>query len=260
VTSAGQGANGATSVNGDGSVTYTPNAGFSGSDSFGYSVSDGNGGVASASVTVTVNGPINSPPVALDDGATTDQGVPVTIAVLANDSDPDGDPLSVSGIASQGAGGFASVNADGTVTYAPMTGFTGADSFVYEASDGQGGTASASVTVTVNATNNQAPVAQDDSAETKPGASVTVAVLANDSDPDGDPLTVTVVKPGGKGTVTVNPDGTLTFTPDAKAKGQESLSYTVEDIVGNSASATVSIAINNGKGDENGNGKGKPKS
>jgi hypothetical protein len=257
VTSAGQGANGATTVNGDGSVSYAPNAGFTGTDSFGYSVSDGNGGAASASVTVTVNGPVNSPPVALDDSATTDEGVPVAIAVLANDSDPDGDPLSVTSV-SQGAGGFASVNPDGTVSYAPMSGFTGTDSFGYTVADGQGGSAGASVTVTVNATGNLAPVAEDDSAATKPGVSVTVAVLANDSDPEGDPLTITVVTPGSKGTVTVNSDGTLTFTPNSKAKGQDSLTYTVADGAGNSDSATVSIAINNGKGDDN--GKGKPKS
>jgi len=90
----------------------------------------------------------NQPPVASDDTATTPQDTPVTIDVLANDTDPDNDPLTVTSV-TQGADGTVVNNGDGTVTYTPNTGFTGADAFTYEISDGNGGTDTATVTVTV---------------------------------------------------------------------------------------------------------------
>jgi len=91
----------------------------------------------------------NRQPIALDDAATTTQDTPVTIPVLANDNDPDLDPLTVTGV-TQPANGEAVANLDNTVTYTPASGFAGSDSFTYSISDGQGGTASATVGVTVN--------------------------------------------------------------------------------------------------------------
>jgi hypothetical protein len=91
----------------------------------------------------------NRPPNAVDDTATTEENTPVTIAVLANDSDPDGNPLTVTG-ASDPPHGSVVVNPDNTITYTPDSGFTGTDSFTYTISDGNGGTDSATVTVTVN--------------------------------------------------------------------------------------------------------------
>src|SRR5207244_3991118 len=111
--------------------------------------SDGNGGSASATVIVTV-GDDNSPPVAQDDSAVTAMDVPVIIDVLANDSDPDGASLVVES-AGPGQHGNVDINPDGTVTYTPNggMGFEGTDTFSYTISDGQGGNASATVTVTV---------------------------------------------------------------------------------------------------------------
>jgi hypothetical protein len=99
-------------------------------------------------VTVVVLAPPNQPPTANADTATTSAGVPVTIAVLANDSDPNADPLTVSAVSSA-VGGSATINAGNTVTYSPAAGFSGAGSFTYSISDGRGGTASAGVSVTV---------------------------------------------------------------------------------------------------------------
>lgn len=114
-------------------------------------VSDNNGGIASSQITITVeNNPGNSLPFVTDDTATTDEDTPVTLNVLANDSDPDGDQLSVIEV-TQGANGTVTNNADGTVTYSPYSNFFSTDSFTYTISDGNGGTASATVTVTVNA-------------------------------------------------------------------------------------------------------------
>jgi len=97
-------------------------------------------------VRVTVRG-VNDPPTAADDAATTPYGMPVTVDVLANDSDVEGDALTIAQ-ASSGANGKTSINGDG-VTYAPNSGFSGADSFTYTVADGQGGSAGATVVVEV---------------------------------------------------------------------------------------------------------------
>ena len=154
-----QGANGTVTFAG-GSVTYTPNANFNGSDSFTYTVSDGNGGTDTATVNVTVN-PVNDAPVANNDSATTDEDTPVTVNVVANDTDVEGDTLTVSAV-TQGANGTVTF-AGGCVTYTPNGNFNGSDSFTYTVSDGNGGTDTATVNVTVNPVND-APVAADDSA------------------------------------------------------------------------------------------------
>jgi len=113
------------------------------------SQSGSNCGPALDNVAMTETLP-NVAPVAQDDTLVTDAGVAGTVAVLANDSDADGGTLAVTAV-TQGANGTVVINADGTVTYTPNAGFAGTDSFTYEVSDGQGGTATGTVTVTVNA-------------------------------------------------------------------------------------------------------------
>src|SRR5262249_22266995 len=138
ITSVTQGTHGSV-VNAGGSVTYTPGLNFNGSDSFSYTISDGHGGTASATVSVNVT-PVNDPPVAVNDTASTTQNTAVTVNVLANDSDVDGDTLSVSAV-TQGAHGGVVINADNTLTYMSTGNFTGTDFFNYSISDGHGGTA-----------------------------------------------------------------------------------------------------------------------
>ena len=132
---------------GDGSFTYTPGGTFAGSDSFTYTVSDG-----AASATAAVQIRRNTVPVAAGDSYTVDGGALLRVAapgVLANDSDADGDALSAS-VTMPPSNGALTLNADGSFTYAPAAGFTGADSFGYVVSDGSGGTAAATVALTVN--------------------------------------------------------------------------------------------------------------
>jgi hypothetical protein len=140
---------GKVSCAGGGICTYAPPADFNGIDSFSYTIDDGKGGSASATVTVVVN-PVNDPPAAVNDSAITDEGVGVDVNVLANDSDPDGDNLVVSTCddASVYAGVVECV-ATGACTYTPSDGFAGIDTFGYTISDGKGGIASATVSVTV---------------------------------------------------------------------------------------------------------------
>src|SRR5262249_57223009 len=126
----------------------------------------------------------NQPPVANPDTASTDEDVAVSIAVLANDTDPDGDALTVTGV-TQGANGAVTINPNGTVTYTPAPHFFGTDSFTYDNSDGEGGTATGTVTVTINHVNHP-PVANPDAATVNEDGSVVIPVLANDTDPHGD--------------------------------------------------------------------------
>ncbi|MGE2693022.1 Ig-like domain-containing protein, partial [Mycolicibacterium pulveris] len=136
--------------NSDGSFTYTPNPDFHGSDSFTYAASDGNGGTATATVYVTVN-PVNDAPVAVDDAVTVDEDGVAVVGVLGNDTDLDGDELSVTAAGAAGNGTVTLV--DGVLTYTPDTDFHGTDWFTYTISDGNGGTATATVYVTVNPVN-----------------------------------------------------------------------------------------------------------
>ncbi|MGM3161912.1 Ig-like domain-containing protein, partial [Dickeya undicola] len=215
VTSASAG-HGTVVINANGTLTYTPAANYNGSDTITYKISDGLGASATGTVTVTVT-PVNDAPVAANDTATTAEDTPVTVNVLANDSDVDGDTLTVT--AASAGHGTVVINANGTLTYTPNANFNGTDTVTYTVSDGHGSTATASVTVTVTPVND-APVAANDTATTAEDTPVTVNVLANDSDVDGDTLTVTAAS-AGHGTVVINANGTLTYTPAANYNGSD---------------------------------------
>lgn len=227
--------------NGDGTITYTPAADFHGGDSYTYTISDGNGEEDTASVSVTVL-PVNDTPTAVDDSTSTNEDTAVTVDVLANDSDPDGDALNVSSVDNE-ANGSAQINSDNTVTFTPSADFNGTGSFTYTLSDGNGGEDTATVAVTVNPVND-APVAMDDNAATTENTQVTVDVLANDSDPEDDALVVDSVTQPANGSVVDNGDGTVTYTPDGGFSGNDSFTYTVEDGNGGSDQATVSLTVN----------------
>jgi VCBS repeat-containing protein len=227
-----------------GLLQYTPNENYNGTDSFTYLASDGALDSPAATVNVSV-GSANDLPTAVDDTAATDEDTPVLIAVLANDSDTDGGVLHVIG-ASVPPHGEVVIHADGTITYTPAEDFFGADSFTYEISDGQGGTAQAQVSVTVAAVND-APLAAADAYQTLYLAPLTVlapqGLLANDSDVEGDPLSAMLASGPAHGQLTLNPDGSFTYTPNASALIVDTFTYYVTDGVANSAVATVTITI-----------------
>lgn len=229
---------GTLTLNPDGSFSYLPDSGYHGTDSFTYRANDGSLDSDPATVTITIRS-VNDDPVAVVDSATTDEDTPVTIAVLANDSDADGDPLSVSAISQPAHGTVVNNGAD--VTYTPAGNYCGPDSFAYQASDGQGGHDSATVSVTVTCVNDD-PVAVDDSAATDEETPVSIDVLDNDTDVDGDPLTIDQVTQPGHGQV-VFTDDELTYTPAADYCGPDSFSYTVADGQGGFDSAGVIVAV-----------------
>ena len=131
--------NGTLVDNSDGTLTYTPNAGFDGADSFDYTVGDGtDSDTGTVNITVDPATPGNTPPVATDDTGVTQAGVALTLNtsdLLANDTDADGDPLQFEGF-TQPVNGTLVDNSDGTLTYTPNAGFDGADSFDYTVGDG----------------------------------------------------------------------------------------------------------------------------
>ena len=209
ISSLGNPSNGTAVINGD-KIVYTPEAGFTGEDSFTYFISDGRGGTATAIETITVKAVVapNKAPIAKDDTATTPEETAVTLATLSNDSDPDGDNLTITNVVNP-TNGTAVINGQ-TIVYTPKAGFSGTDTFQYTISDGNGGTATATETVIVTAVN-KAPNAVNDTATT--GCSViTIDVLGNDTDPDGDSLSLVSVTGANLGTAIVS-GSSIVYTP-----------------------------------------------
>jgi hypothetical protein len=334
-------------VNANGTITYTPDGDYNGADSFTYRVNDGslNSNTATVSITVTA---INDAPTAANDSASTNVNTAATITVLGNDTDVDGDTLTVGQVSNLPSNGTLVINANNTIAYTPNTGFVGSDSFTYIATDGALSSNIATVSITVIAaptfslndtdyapgevivatfgngpgnaadwigiyaagdipgtnystawyytngtktaggslsggvvtldagsgagnladgsyfavfleddgytelasrvtftvtTSNAAPIASNDSASVNEDDSITIAVLTNDSDPDGDAITPSIVTNPTNGSVTINANGTITYTPTANYNGADSFTYRVSDGSLNSNTATVSINV-----------------
>ncbi|WP_152643339.1 Ig-like domain-containing protein, partial [Anaeromyxobacter sp. PSR-1] len=220
-------------------VTYTPVAGWNGTDVFTYQVADLDGQTAQADVTVTVTPADSGAPVAAADAATTAEDTPAAVAVLANDTvvDP---PATVSLLVAP-AHGAAAVQADGSIVYTPATNWFGEDAFTYQVADLDGQVASAAVSVTVTPVDDGPPVPVDDAATVPVDTAAIIAVLANDAVVDG-VASVTAGTPAN-GTAVANADGTITYTPAAGYVGADTFTYQVTDTDGQSASGTVSITV-----------------
>ncbi len=242
-------ANGSTSVDAlTGVITYTPSANYNGSDSFTYVVQDDAGGTSNAAtVTLTVNS-VNDAPVAANDTAVMLEDTAHEVNVLGNDSDVDGTlvPASVEVVTGPAEGGISINATTGAITYTPDSDFSGSDVFTYRVQDNDGAWSSAAtVTMTVDNVNDP-PVANGDSATLDEDASVVINMLANDTDVDDtlDTTSVVVVSAPTNGSADVNPDGSVTYTPEANFNGIDSFTYEVNDAVGDTSNpATVSITI-----------------
>ncbi len=180
----------------------------------------------------------NRLPVAVADTAKTQENTAVVVNVLANDTDADGDSLRIS----QAVANFGAVTIldNQTLSYMPTTDFKGVDKVVYSITDGKGGTASAELLVDVSG--NTAPVAADDVASTDDKTAVLIAVLANDRDADGHSLTVSAAS-AQQGTVRIEADQRLRYTPKAGFDGVDIISYRVTDSQGGEASAQVRVTV-----------------
>ncbi|MEV7974378.1 tandem-95 repeat protein, partial [Cellulomonas sp. NPDC089187] len=216
----------ATSVSGS-VVTYTPADGFSGQDTFTYTVTDSMGKTATATITVVV---LRAPELA-DDTASTTNIAPVTIAVTDNDPFVGTGTLAVAGDPTHGT---AEVSGTGIV-YTPQAGFTGTDTFTYTVTDSVGQSDTATVTVIVV----DVIALTADSARTGEETAVTVDVLDNDVATGG---VITAVTQGANGAVVMT-GGQVVYTPAAGFAGTDTFTYTVTDLSGATATANVTITV-----------------
>lgn len=262
---------GSITLNADGTYTFVPAPGFTGSVPLTYTVVNSVGLSDTANLIITVfpetETTANNPPVANNDTASTEADTPVSSTVLNNDSDPDGDTITVTG-ASQGAtsitlgtatvvsgvdlngstvanAGTITLNADGTSTFTPAAGFVGTVHPInYTVSDGNGGTANANIYINVfpNINGMNSVFANDDANAAPQGTTMDGNVLTNDADPEADTMTVTGATVNGTpltigtattitgvGTITLNADGTYEFTPDADFVGTVVIPYSICD-------------------------------
>ena len=199
--------------------------------------------------------PANKPPVAVADSGTTDEGETVNIDVIGNDSDPDGDTISVTRIVTQPDNGVAVLREDGTVDYTPAAGFTGTDTFTYEIEDGNGGTDVAAVTVHVEEDDapppkspvDKRPDAVNDAFDGVGGEPITGSVALND-DLGDTPSTFDTLTQPRNGTLTFNDDGSFVYTPNFGFNGTDSFVYTVTDADGDMDAAVVKAERRQGHG------------
>ncbi|MCR9445031.1 tandem-95 repeat protein, partial [Vibrio alginolyticus] len=234
-------ANGTVSVNPDGSVTYTPNDNYHGADSFTYIVTSGG---VSESTTVNVDvTPVNDAPVATNDNAVTDEDTPVTIDVLPNDTDVDGDTLSIQSASVPSDQGTVEI-VDGKLVFTPAENFHGDAEITYTVSDGAL-TDQATVNVTVNAVNDtpvvESKLADQTLAEDFTPYSINLNTAFSDVDNVDGELTFSVSGNSNIQVAIVN--GIATFTPTADWNGSEALTFTATDPSGESVSQTVNFTV-----------------
>ncbi len=238
-------AHGALLLNADGSLSYTPDGDFSGTDTFTYKANDGSADSNIATVTITVNA-VNDAPVAVGDSYSVNEDDLLAVGapgVLGNDSDLDGDTLTAV-LASGPAHGLLSLSADGSFSYSPNSEYSGPDSFTYKANDGSADSNVVTVDITVVAVNDD-PLAADDSATMAEDSGATaINVLANDTDAENDVLTITSVTQPANGAVAITGGGTgLTYHPNADFNGVDTFTYTINDGNGGTAVGAVTVSV-----------------
>lgn len=250
---------GAVTITANGTYTYTPAAGFTGTDTFEYTVTDGlTSDVGQVSVSVTPGVGTNIAPIAHDDQFSTTVDTPLTITrddLLGNDEDPDGDPTQLTGdFVDQPTHGTIGNDGMGNLVYIPDAGYEGTDTFTYYVYDGQDSSNTATVTITIGTGTgtgtNIVPIAADDQLSTPVNTPLLISsgdLLDNDSDPDSgpNPLTGNIIDFPAHGDVEFNGAGQLVYTPDMNYVGTDTFTYQLSDGQDLSNIATVTIAVGN---------------
>ncbi|MEJ6981516.1 Ig-like domain-containing protein [Pedobacter sp. P351] len=232
--------NGQINFNTNGGFTFTPNAGWVGSTTFDYRACDAQNLCATATASITISA-INYPPVAVNDTYTTLKNTSLNASVSQNDSDPNGDNLNFS-IVSLPPAGTLNFQADGTFTYIPAQGFIGQVTFAYKVCDPMGLCANATATINV-APVNEPPVANNDNFTLKENQILTDVLSKNDTDPNSDPLKYTTISQPLHGLISINQDGSFTYTPDKDYTGNDEFTYKACDPSGACDDARVSLVI-----------------
>jgi len=258
-------------INANGTYTFTPLPNYNGTvPPITYTISDGQGGTDTANLNITVT-PVNDAPDANNDTATTLEDTPVSGNVLTNDTDVDGNPLTVTQFTIAGVTGTFTagqtatipgvgtlvINANGTYTFTPAPNYNGpVPVATYTVSDGQGGTDTATLSLSITPVNDN-PNAVNDTGTTLEDQPLNGNVLSNDTDVDGNPLAVTQFVIGGinypagstatipgVGTILINSNGSYVFTPAPNYNGTvPPIQYYISDGQGGTASATLQITV-----------------
>ncbi|HXD23101.1 MAG TPA: Ig-like domain-containing protein [Gemmatimonadaceae bacterium] len=244
-TKVGDPQHGTLSVAAGGTITYTPTSNYNGPDTFQLQVSDARGGQASAAFTVTVR-PVNDPPTIIITLPTATLDEDTLLASRVDGRDADFDPLTYA-LVQPPAHGTVTLQADGSFVYEPAKDFNGTDTFKASVTDSANAVGTGDVPIIVRPLEDGA-IAHDD--ELRVGAGVqTLDLLANDVDPDGDPMSVTILTQPRGGTVTVSNSNVVTFTPDNAFSGPTTdFTYAVRDPLGFGSSATVKLVAGNFSG------------
>ncbi|HVL52917.1 MAG TPA: Ig-like domain-containing protein, partial [Vitreimonas sp.] len=230
--------NGTVTLDADGSFVYVPAADFNGPDAFTYRAADGLDTSPVTTVSILVAA-VDDPPAAAADAFVASEDTALTVpgpGVLGNDTEVDGDPVAAALVAPPRNGQLV-LDADGGFDYLPDPNFHGVDSFTYAIDDGVS-SATAVVTLTVSPIND-APLGAADASGTAHATSVLIDVLANDTDVDGDPLTVSAVGAPSVGAVAIE-SNRIRYTPPPGFAGSATFTYTLTD---GAASDTASVAV-----------------
>jgi VCBS repeat-containing protein len=233
----------------NGSFSYTPAAGFSGADGFSYRASDGTLTSSIVQVTLNVTSISATAPVAVADTYTVLHNTTLTVdsasGLLKNDTDDDGNSLTAIKVTDP-TNGALTLNANGSFVYVPNNGFSGTDSFTYQASDGGRTSNITTVTLTVNEPNS-APVPTNDiyfvTRDTTLTVNAATGVLINDDDAQDDSLTATLVQTTTNGALTFNNNGSFTYVPNTGFVGSDTFTYSASDGLLSSNAATVTISV-----------------
>ena len=237
-------AHGAVVINPDGSFTYTPNEDFAGIDTFTYTATDTSNVSDAIEVALTVSN-LQDAPLGRDDRYDVTEDEPLTVdaaeGVLANDQDADGDVLTAT-LVDAPARGTLALSPDGSFVYTPADNASGDDVFTYTVTDGTDTSTTVVVRLTVDAVND-APVATDDAFAVDEDGQLSGSVLANDTDVDGDALTVTLWADVTSGELALEADGTFTYQPNPDFHGEDRFTYVLSDGAAISDPATVTLTV-----------------
>ena len=234
-------AHGTLTQNADGTLTYTPDTHYFGTDSFQYSYTVNGTTSNVATVNIAVN-EVAYPPTVGNTSATVTAGKPYTFNPLAGATDINGNPMTAV-LDTPPADGTLVVNSNGTWTYTPNSSYAGADQLVYHISDGSADSQPVTVSFTVQQTS-QPPVAHNGAVQVQEDGSLVINFANFGTDANGNPLKGVITTLPAHGTLTQNADGTYTYTPDQYYYGSDSLNFTLTDGSLISQQATLSISVN----------------